>query len=134
MAQERNGELVQRFYAGMQAGNIEGVLALLSRDFELVYSGPSIIPCAGRWSGHEGFRNWTQAAMQGHLPPDSVDFGEFTVHDDKVFVPGHVRLRVKTTGKTCETDFLHVFTVRDGRLTRWHDFFDTFALAQAYTR
>jgi hypothetical protein len=61
-----------------------------------------------------------------------VNFEEFVVHEDKVFVPGHVNLRVKTTGKTCETDFLHVFTIRDGRLTRWHDFFDTFAVAQAY--
>jgi uncharacterized protein len=132
MAQERNGELVQRFYAGIMAGNIEGVLALLSQDFELVYSGPSIIPCAGTWSGHEGFRNWAQAALQGHLPPESVDFGEFIVHDDKVFVPGHVSLRVKTTGKTCETNFLHVFTVRGGTLARWDDFYDTFAVAQAY--
>jgi ketosteroid isomerase-like protein len=132
MAKEENGELVQRFYTKMLAGNIEEVLALLSPDFELVYSGPSIIPCAGTWSGHHGFRNWAQAALQGHLPPESVDWGEFIVHDDKVFVPGHVSLRVKTTGKTCETNFLHVWTVRGGRLTRWHDFFDTFAVAQAY--
>ena len=132
MAKEGNGQLVQRFYAKMQAGSIEEVVALLSPDFELVYMGPSSIPSAGTWSGHEGFRNWAQAALQGHLPPESVDFEEFVVHEDKVFVPGHVNLRVKTTGKTCETDFLHVFTIRDGRLTRWHDFFDTFAVAQAY--
>jgi hypothetical protein len=132
MAKEGNGQLVQRFYAKMQAGSIEEVVALLSPDFELVYMGPPSIPSAGTWSGHEGFRNWAQAALQGHLPPESVDFEEFVVHEDKVFVPGHVNLRVKTTGKTCETDFLHVFTIRDGRLTRWHDFFDTFAVAQAY--
>jgi ketosteroid isomerase-like protein len=38
-------------------------------------------------------------------------------------------LRVKTTGKMCETDFVHWFTVCDGKLTSWRDF-DTYALAQ----
>jgi ketosteroid isomerase-like protein len=133
MADKGNAELVQSFYANFQAGNIDAVLALLSPDFELVYSGPSVIPSAGRWSGHEGFRGWARAALQGHLPPQSVNFEEFIVQGDKVIVPGHVKLRVKTTDKTCETDFLHFFTVRGGKLTSWRDFFDTFAVAQAYT-
>jgi len=127
-----NADLVQRFYDNFLAGDIEAVLALLSRDFELVYFGPSIIPAAGTWNGHEGFQDWAQAALQGHLPPESLEFEEFIVQGNKVVVPGHVSLRVKTTGKTCETNFLHFFTARDGKLARWHDFFDTFAVAQAY--
>ena len=132
MHAKSSADLVQRFYDNFLAGDIEAVLALLSPDFELVYSGPSIIPAAGTWNGHEGFRDWAQAALQGHLPPESVNFEEFVVQGDKVVVPRHVSLRVKTTRKTCETDFLHLFTVRDGKLARWHDFFDTFAVAQAY--
>jgi hypothetical protein len=127
-----NSELVQRFYANVQAGDIDAVLALLSPDFELVYSGPSVIPSAGTWKGQEGFRNWAQAALRGHLPPESVTFEEFIVQGDRIVVPGHVTLRVKTTGKTCETDFLHLFTVHGGKLTSWRDFFDTFLLAEAY--
>ena len=132
MPDRANSDLVQSFYANFQAGDIAAVLALLSPDFELVYSGPSIIPSAGTWNGHEGFRKWAQAALQGHLPPESLSFEDFIVQGDKVVVPGHVTLRVKTTGKACETDFLHFFTVRDGKLARWRDFFDTFAIAQAY--
>jgi ketosteroid isomerase-like protein len=132
MAEQGNRELVQSFYANFQAGDIDAVLALLSPEFELVYSGPSVIPSAGTWNGHAGFRRWAEAALQGHLPPESVNFEEFVVQGDKVVVPGHVSLRVKTTGKACETDFLHLFTVRAGKLTSWRDFFDTFAVAQAY--
>jgi ketosteroid isomerase-like protein len=127
-----NSELVQRFYANFQRGDIDAVLALLCPDFELVYSGPSVIPSAGTWKGHEGFRNWAQAALRGHLPPESLKFEEFIVQGDKVVVPGHVGLRVKTTGKSCETDFIHLFTVRGGKLASWRDFFDTFAIAKAY--
>jgi ketosteroid isomerase-like protein len=132
MAERGNGELVQSFYDKFQAGDIDAVVALLSPEFELVYSGPSEIPCAGTWKGHAGFRRWAEAGLQGHLPPESVDFEEFVVQGDKVVVPGHVHVRVKTTGKACETDFIHFFTVRDGKLASWRDFFDTFALAHAY--
>lgn len=132
MAERGTGELVQSFYDNFRAGDLDAVLACLSPEFELVYPGPSVIPSAGTWKGHAGFRGWAEAALQGHLPPESVNFEEFVVDGDKVAVPGHVNLRVKTTGKACETDFLHFFTVRDGKLTSFRDFFDTFALAQAY--
>jgi ketosteroid isomerase-like protein len=134
MSDKGNAELVQSFYANVAAGDIDAVIALLSPDFALVYSGPRVIPSAGTWNGHEGFRSWAQAALQGHLPPESLNFEEFIVQGDKVAVPGHVTLRVKTTGKTCETDFLHLWTVRGGKLTSWRDFFDTYAVAQAYMR
>ena len=107
MSDKGNAELVQNFYDNFLGGDIDAVLALLSPDFAIVYSGPSIIPAAGTWNGHEGFRNWAQAALQGHLPPESLNFEEFIAQGDNVVVPGHVVLRVKTTGKTCETDFLH---------------------------
>jgi ketosteroid isomerase-like protein len=80
----------------------------------------------------------TRAFEAGRRPPckviyrPSASFEDFIVRGDEVVVPGHVALRIKTTGKTCETDFLHLFTVRDGKLIRWRDYFDTFALAQAY--
>jgi uncharacterized protein len=132
MSEKANAELVQSFYDNFLGGDIDAVLAVLSPDFEIVYSGPSIIPAAGTWKGHDGFRSWAQAALQGHLPPEAVSIEDFIVQGDNVAVPGHVSLRVKTTGTTCETDFLHLFTVRDGKLTSWRDFFDTYALAQAY--
>lgn len=132
MAPKGNVELVQSFYTNVQAGDLHAVLALLSPDFEIVYSGPSVIPAAGTWKGHDGFVRWAQAALQGHLPAESLSFEEFIADRDKVVVPGHVRLRVKTTGKTCELDFLHLWTVHNGKLACWRDFFDTFALAQAY--
>jgi uncharacterized protein len=132
MSEKENAELVRSFYSNFLAGDIDAVAALLSPDFTLVYAGPSIIPCAGTWNGHDGFRSWTEAALRGHLPPSSVNTEEFIVRGDNVAVPGHVSLRVKTTGKTCETDFLHLFTARSGKLTSWRDFFDTYAVAQAY--
>jgi len=132
MSEKENVELVQSFYATSVTGDINALLALLSSDIEVNYSGPSIIPAAGTWRGHEGFLAHANAAMAGHIPPESYELQEFIAQGDRVVVAGHSNLRVKPTGKTCETDFLHFFTIRDGKIARFRDFFDTFALAQAY--
>ncbi len=132
MTENANADVVQGFYDNFLAGDLDAVVALLSPDFMLVYSGPPLIPSAGTWNGHEGFRDWANTALQGHLPPESLNIEGFIVQGDKVAVPGHVTLRVKTTGKTCETDFLHLFTLRAGKIASWLDFFDTFAVAEAY--
>ena|SRR5688572_23724154 len=129
-----NVELVRSFYANFQAGKLDAVLPLLAPDFRIVYAGPSIIPAAGTWNGHQGFLAWARAGLDGHLPPESATFEVFIAQGDSVVVPGHVGLRIKTTGKRCATDFLHFFTVREGLLASWRDFYDTFALAQAYAR
>ncbi|HUS22231.1 MAG TPA: nuclear transport factor 2 family protein [Aeromicrobium sp.] len=132
MSEQANAEIVKSFYANFLSGNIDAVVELLAPDFEIAYSGPSIIPAAGTWHGHDGFRGWSEAALQGHLPPESLNVDEPIVSGDNVFVSGHVSLNVKPTGKTCETDFLHWWAVRDGKLASWRDYYDTYALAQAY--
>ena len=65
--------------------------------------------------------------------PSSLSVDEPIVSGDHVFVSGRVSLNVKPTGKTCETDLLHWWTVRDGKLASWRDYYDTHALAQAYS-
>ncbi len=132
MSEQANTEIVRSFYANLLGGTIDAVVELLAPDFESVYSGPSIIPAAGPWHGHGGFRGWAEAALQGHLPPISQSAEDPIVSGENVFVAGHVWLNVKPTGKACETDFLHWFVVRDGKLASWRDYFDTYALARAY--
>jgi hypothetical protein len=39
---------------------------------------------------------------------------------------------VRRTGKTYSTDFAHVVTIKDGKIARFQEFFDTFAAAEAF--
>ena len=38
----------------------------------------------------------------------------------------------KPTGRTYETDFVHLITFRDGKIRRFQEFFDTYAAAEAF--
>jgi ketosteroid isomerase-like protein len=39
---------------------------------------------------------------------------------------------VRSTGKVYETDFVHLIDLRNGRVARFQEFFDTYAAAEAF--
>ena len=45
---------------------------------------------------------------------------------------GFTKCLARATGKTYETDFVHVVTLADGKVTHFQEFFDTFAAAAAF--
>ena len=59
---------------------------------------------------------------------------EFVAQGDKVVSLGHYRWRVKSTGQEYSSDFAHVFTVSDGKITGFQEYTDTASAARAYQR
>ena len=45
---------------------------------------------------------------------------------------GHYVWHVESTGREWESDFAHVFTVRDGKLTGFQEYANTAAIADAF--
>ncbi len=45
---------------------------------------------------------------------------------------GHYAWRVNSTGREWESDFAHVFIVRDGKIARFQEFTDTAAIEAAF--
>jgi ketosteroid isomerase-like protein len=54
-------------------------------------------------------------------PREFIDAGEH------IIVLGFVASTIKATGKSFESEWVHIFTVKDGLVTRWLEFFDTAA-------
>jgi ketosteroid isomerase-like protein len=50
---------------------------------------------------------------------------EFYAADDKVFVLGHYSLKVKKSGASVSAEWVHVFTLRNGKVTRFREHTDT---------
>ena len=50
---------------------------------------------------------------------------------DRVFVEGHAAYTVTGTGKSVDTNFLHVFTITGGRITGFVEYFDTYQVVLA---
>ena len=57
---------------------------------------------------------------------------EFYAVEDKVFVLGSYRLKLKKNGKPIASEWVHVFTLKDGKVSRFREHTDTAQFAEAY--
>ena len=126
-----NVQEVQRLYAAFARRDIPAILTMLSPDVEWSEPEHPLNPCAGTRRGHAGFLEW---ARLGHEAEEvlTLEPREFLANTRSVAVIGHSRVRVKSTGRTYETDFVHLVTFKDGLVVRFQEFFDTFAAGEAF--
>jgi ketosteroid isomerase-like protein len=131
MSAQENVRVVQEMFAAFGRGDVAGVLDRLSDDIEWRIAGPSELPYAGIHRGRNEvarfFETFGRVAEFEVFEPQ-----EYFAKEDKVVVLGHERQRVKTTGQVVETEWAMVFVVREGRITRFHNYVDTHAVATAH--
>jgi uncharacterized protein len=119
-----NLEIVQRSYDAFERGDLAAVLADL--DPEIEWHQAQGLPHGGLYRGRdEVSRNvfepldaewWSEFSA---VPDEFLDAGE------QVVALGRYRGTAKGTGKLLDVPFVHVWTLRDGRATRFRQFLDT---------
>jgi ketosteroid isomerase-like protein len=57
---------------------------------------------------------------------------EYIAEGDKVVVLGEFDVNVTATGKSYSSDWVHVMTVKDGKVTAFREYFDTAAANHAH--
>lgn len=132
MNEEQNTKLIQDTYAAFKRGDIAAVLNAMSDDISWFLPGPQDIPVAGRRRGRQQVSQFfaTLAEMQ---ETEEFEPKQFIAQGDLVVALGHYRWLIKSTGRRFESDFAHVFTVKNGKVVSFHEYFDTHAGVQAYS-
>ena len=57
---------------------------------------------------------------------------EVIAQGDKVIVFVNWRSLVRATGRTIELDLVHVWTLRNGKLAKFREYYDTYTAVEAY--
>jgi ketosteroid isomerase-like protein len=119
-----NLEIVRRSYAAFERGDLDAVLADL--DPEIEWHQAQGLPHGGLYHGRDEVRRnvfepldaewWSEFSA---LPDEILDAG------DELVVLGRYRGTAKGTGKRLDVPFVHVWTLRDERATRFRQFLDT---------
>ncbi len=126
-----NVQIVKEALHRFKSGDIATLIETLDDDVIFHTSGPSVIPIAGTFQGHEGaaafFRRLDQAEEVLAFEPRL-----YLAEGNTVVVLGHYQARLRASGRTIDFDWAQVFTLRDGRVVRWEQFFDTAAVAEAH--
>ncbi|OLZ66437.1 hypothetical protein AV521_28500 [Streptomyces sp. IMTB 2501] len=127
---QQNVDVVRRFFQLFDEGRLTDIEALLTDDFEWVYHGPKSLPWAGTYRGVEGFRQFFTIVR------DLIQVQECAAYDyldagDRVVVLGVSRTRVLANDRRYEAQWMNVFTVRDGLISRYLDLYDTASVVEA---
>ena len=131
--QEVNIEIIQRLYAAFASRNIPAMLELLSEEIEWSEPENPFNPAGGTRHGHAGFLQWLEIGKNAEeilaLEPRKM-----LIDVDAVAVVGFMKCRALSTGKTYESDFVHVITIKDGKVAKFQEFFDTYVAGEAFRK
>ena len=131
MSEHENRQLVEQAYANFKASDIPKLLQSMSEDITWQLPEVENVPFSGKRRGRGAIGEFfsTLASLQDAR---SFEPREFIAEGDKVVVLGHYAWQVKANGRTYESDFAHVFTVRGGQIVAFHEYTDSAAAAKAY--
>ena len=129
---ERNIAATQSLFAAFGAKDIPSILEFLHPDIVIEFYGPPVIPYAGTYRGLDECRRFFETV------PSSVDINQFDAEEfiaerDKVIVTGHLNLTARSTGRTIDSDFAHIITLRDEKWVRFRDFMNTAVAVAAFS-
>lgn len=132
MDSKQNKQLVMKAYEMYKNKDIQGVLAMLDDRVEWLGFESDFIPFAGTHHGRDQVAQFFGKLEQAQ---DVVRFEpqNFIADGDKVAVTGVASWHVKSTGRTYDSPWAHVFTLRDGKIMRFEQYNDT-AQAEAAFR
>ena len=119
-----NVELIQGIYAAFGRGDVAAIQAANAEDTVWRVIGSSDYPLHKSLHGRAGILEFFTLVAQHE---DFSELAPQSFHDagDHVFVLGHAAYTLKTTGKAVDTDFVHVWQVRDGQVSGFREFADT---------
>ncbi len=129
--QENNIKLVQQLYSFFAKHDINAIINILSPDVEWGEPVNPFNPAGGTRHGHKGFIEWLNIGRQAEdilvLEPRKM-----LTDIDSVAIVGYMKCLAKPTGKIYESDFVHFVTIRDGKIIKFQEFFDTYIAGEAF--
>ncbi len=127
-----NVQFVKSLYAAFMQGDLETIFAALDPGVEwFANPDPALIPWGGERHGIAGAKEFF-SELAAHADIEVFEPRQFFAGPDSVTVRLHVVMHLKPSGQRSEGEWVHLFTIRDGKVTALRIYGDTHALVQAY--
>src|SRR5437868_2380441 len=133
VADQQTLGIIQQAYASFKSGNVPAILASLSADVDWRLPAMAGVPVAGRRKGPAEvaqFFKLLNETLEFHV----FEIDSFVAQGNKVVSIGHSSVTVRATGKKIEDEFVHVFTLANGRITNFQEYPDTAAIIAAHRK
>jgi ketosteroid isomerase-like protein len=111
-------EVIQQAYAAFGRGDIATIIGMLTDDVDWWLQGSAAVPYAGRYKGKQQVQAWFGTLAESD-EIQKFEPREFLAGPNHVTVIGWEQARVLPNGKVFETDWVHVFTLKGDKVSRW---------------
>jgi uncharacterized protein len=132
MSEADNTKVVQDAYAAFGRGDVQSILDRLDDGivWQGVYGAASNVPMAGERRGKPAVAEFFKLVAT-HVNFTRFEPKEFVATGDKVVTLGHYTAKT-SANKEFDSDFAMVFTMRNGKVTKFQEFLNTAALDAAF--
>jgi uncharacterized protein len=127
---EDNLDVVRRGYDAFGRGDINALLELFDEQIRWVTPGPPELATSGQRTGRQAVAEFF-GTVNEVFDIQRFQPKEFIAQGDRIVVLGDETSRLKATNKMIELDWVHVFTMRNGKVVAFQEFFDTAAVVAA---
>ena len=128
---EANLAIVKDLYDAFSRKDINSLLGLLHIDVEWGEPENPYNPAGGTRKGHAGFLEWLNIGKNAEdillLNPQ-----RFLTDADSVAVVGNMKCKAIRTQKIYESDFVHFIVIREQKVWKFQEFFDTYIAGEAF--
>jgi len=122
-------DVIKQAYAAFGRGDTAAIAALADDKIDWQFRGTKRVPYTGKFKKADIVKWFADVAA--HDDVQVFEPREFIAAGDHVTVLGWERCRALPSGKVFECEWVHVFTVKNGKITRLWGIYDTEAAAAA---
>jgi ketosteroid isomerase-like protein len=118
--------VVKEAYSAFEKGGIQALLQIVSEDVSWRVVASTGLP----YPNHCQTRAEVKRFFEDLFAAEEItkfETREFIDAGSHVVVIGFIAATIKATKKSFESEWVHIFTIKDGLVTRWQEFFDTAA-------
>ena len=120
-----NIEIVKKIYLAFKTKDLQTILQLQTEDTEWSVAGPgNKIPWAAPRHGHLGVADFLKV-LGSLLFPEVFEIHDYFENNEKVIALGYQKGYVRTSNVPYEFDFVHVWNLREGKVTKFRVYYDT---------
>lgn len=133
MSEQQNIDVVRQAYAAFGRGDLEGMINLLDPQVSWRTPGPPDLPTAGLRRGPTAVREFF-GVLLSTFEISNFQPRQFLAQGDTVVVLGTSSEAVKGTARAVDFRWVHVFTIRNGKIVEFEEPADVSALVDEYRR
>ncbi|WP_370660482.1 nuclear transport factor 2 family protein [Massilia soli] len=131
MNTQQNKQVVVEGYRDFQSGHIQKLLDRYHDDAEWSTPESDVVPFSGNFHGKSGIAQFF-AKFNDSVQTIRFEPKQFIAEGDKVVVTGDASWLAKLSGRTYDSPWVHVLTLREGKVARFEAYYDTAASERAF--